>query len=314
MAHRSRSGARVAIFGPHPLLSIAIEDRGPEGDDLHLHAAGQGIWVARMAGELGAEPVLFGFVGGETGALLRPLLERLPGEQRLIETTGNSGGYVVDRRSGERRVVSESYAPPPSRHELDELVSSACAAALDCETLVVCNPYPGDSLPLDVYGALVTDVSQNGTRVLVDLSSPRLESALEGSPDLVKVNDWELAEFVSGPVDTPARLRAAAERLRDRGARMVVVTRGRDPALVVEGERAWTLAAPRFDRGFREGCGDSMMGAIAARVAAGAEWRQALVTGAAAGAANFLRQGLGSGSGEVIEELTSRVTLSPLDP
>jgi len=44
------------------------------------------VWVARMAGELGAEPVLCGFVGGETGSVLRPLLERLPGEYRLGPT------------------------------------------------------------------------------------------------------------------------------------------------------------------------------------------------------------------------------------
>jgi 1-phosphofructokinase len=302
---------KVAVFASHPLLSITIEDRGSQGDDIHLHAAGQGVWVARMAGELGAEPVLCGFIGGETGAVLRPLLERLPGHRRLIETAGSSGCYVQDRRSGERRLISGSQSPHPSRHELDSLVSATCAAAIDCDAFVVCNPYPGDALPLDVFASIVTDVGENGVPVLVDLSSPRLESALDGRPDLVKLNDWELARFVSGPVDTPARLHAGAERLRDGGARLVVVTRGEKPALVLRGQKAWTLTAPRFDRGFREGCGDSMMGGIAASLAAGAEWQEALVTGAAAGAANFLRHGLGSGSNRVVQDLVPRVTLSP---
>jgi 1-phosphofructokinase len=145
--------------------------------------------------------------------------------------------------------------------------------------------------------------------VLVDLSSPRLEAALEGKPDLVKLNDWELAEFVSGPVETPAELLAATRALRDAGAAIVVVTRGEKPALVLHEEEAWTLTAPRFDRGFREGCGDSMMGGIAARLAGGADWRQALITGAAAGAANFLRHGVGSASGGVVADLGARVTL-----
>jgi 1-phosphofructokinase len=301
----------VAIFGPHPLLSIAIEDRGSEGDDIHLHPAGQGVWVARMAGELGVDPVLCGFIGGETGALLRPLLDRLPGELRLIETDGSSGCLVQDRRGGERQFVSQALSPVPSRHELDELVSATCMTALDCQALVVCNPFPPEALPLDVYGNLVADVGENGTPVLVDLSSPRLESALVGRPDLVKLNDWELAEFVCGPVDTPERLRAGAQILRDRGAQLVVVTRGEKPALVLRDHEAWTLTAPRFDRGFREGCGDSMMGGIAARLAAGADWREALVTGAAAGAANFLRHGVGSASGSAVADLAGRVTLVP---
>jgi 1-phosphofructokinase len=262
-----------------------------------------------MAGELGAHPVLCGFIGGEPGEVLRPLLDRFPGERRLIETGGSSGCYVQDRRSGERRLLSEALSPPPSRHELDALVSATCAAALDCEALVVCNPYPGDTLPLDVYGSLIADVGQNGVPVLVDLSSPRLEGALEGRPDLVKLNDWELAEFVSGPVGTPAELLAGARALRDAGATMVVITRGEEPAFVLHGEETWTLAAPRFDRGFREGCGDSMMGGIAARLAGGADWHQALITGAAAGAANFLRHGVGSASGGVVADLAAQVRL-----
>jgi len=38
----------VAIFGPDPLLSVTIEARG-QRDEVHVHAAGQGVWVARMA-------------------------------------------------------------------------------------------------------------------------------------------------------------------------------------------------------------------------------------------------------------------------
>jgi 1-phosphofructokinase len=302
---------RIAIFAPNPLLSVTIEERGPGDDEIHLHAAGQGFWVARMAAELGAEPILCGLIGGETGAILRPLLDRLPGERRLIETAGSSGCYVQDRRSGERLLVAEALAPPPSRHELDELVSVACAAALESAAFVVCNAFPAEALPVEAYASVVSDVRQNGTPVLVDLSSPRLDSALEGRPELVKINDWELGEFASGPVGTATELRAAAQRMRNAGAGTVVVTRGAEPALVLREEGAWELTPPRFERGFREGCGDSMMGALAARLAAGDGWQQALRIGAAAGAANFLRHGLGSGSEPVVEELAARVSLEP---
>src|SRR5215213_7459777 len=94
---------KVAIFSPNPMVSIAIESFSADGgDDIHVHPAGQGVWVARMAAELGAEPVLCGFVGGEAGTVLRPLLEQMPVELRLVETTEASGIYIHDRRSGER--------------------------------------------------------------------------------------------------------------------------------------------------------------------------------------------------------------------
>jgi 1-phosphofructokinase len=292
-------------------LTITVEQRGG-GDDVHLHPGGQGVWVSRMAAELGAEPVLCGFAGGETGDVLQVLLAPLAGERRLVATTTRSGCYVVDRRDGERRVVGSALAEAPSRHELDDLLSVTTAAALGSRVLVVCNPYPGDLLPLDSYPLLTANARENGVPVIVDLSSPRLDAALEARPDIVKLNDWELAEYVAGPVDGLERRRAAAERLLAAGAGAVIVTRAAEPALVLRGDEAWELVPPRFSHGAREGCGDSMTGALAAALADGTPWERALVIAAAAGAANFLRHGLGSGSRAVVERLVEQVELRPL--
>jgi 1-phosphofructokinase len=302
---------RIAVFGPNPLLSIVVEASG-DADDVHLHAAGQGVWVARMAAELGAAPVLCGFVGGETGRVLRPLLEEMPIELRLVETGAASGCYVQDRRGGERVPIAQAASLPPSRHETDELFSSAVAAGIECGVLALCGTYPPEALPHEIYGALVADVRANGARVVVDLSPPRLDSALEGGPELVKINDWELASYVSGPVDTPVRMRDAAGRLLEAGAGAAIITRAGEPALALRGEEAWELAPPRFERGAREGCGDSMMGALAYSLAADLDWEETLRTGAAAGAANFLRAGLGSGSRSVIADLAGQVRLEQL--
>lgn len=301
------------VFGPNPLLSITVETLAANGgDDIHLHPAGQGVWVARMAAELGAEATLCGFVGGETGAVLRPLLEQLPVEPRLVEAAAASGCYLHDRRSGERVPIAQRAAAPASRHEVDDLFSVACATAIDADVLALCGAYPAEAVPLEVFGKLVADVRGNGTPVAVDLSPPQLQSALEGEPELVKINDWELAGFVAGPVDTPERMRDAAERLLAGGAGAAIVTRAEQPALVLREGRAWELVPPRFERGAREGCGDSMMGAIAACMAAGREWEETLRLGAAAGAANFLRQGLGNADRDVVEDLARRVELRPL--
>jgi 1-phosphofructokinase len=302
--------ARVAIFGPTPILSITIEQRGESDDDIHVHAGGQGVWVARMAGEMGAYPIQCAFRGGETGALLKPLVDALPGETRWVETTGSSASYVIDRRSGEREMIAHAWSDPPSRHETDDLFSITCAVALDAEVLVVCGPAPSDALPIDLYGKLVSDARSHGTKVLVDLSTPRLDSALEGGPDLVKLDEWQLAEFASGSVSDPDEFRAAAQLVLDRGARSVIATRGGEPALALRDGEAWEVAPPRFEEGASEGSGDSMVGAMAAALAVGLDWEQALRLGSAAGATNFLRHGLGSGSHDVVRDLARHVELT----
>ena len=95
----------------------------------------------------------------------------------------------------------------------------------------------------------------------------------------------------------------------EQGARAMIVTRGELPALVLAGERVWWLTPPPLKHGFREGCGDAMMGALAATWAQGEDFERAVVVGAAAGAANFLRHGLGSASREVVEQLVESVVL-----
>lgn len=302
----------ITILGPHPLLAIDIERATGGDDDIHLHAGGQGVWVARMAATLGAHPVLCGFIGGESGAVLEPLLTAMPGSRHLVQTSSASGSYVMDRRSGTNQPYARSLSPAPSRHELDDLAAVTIASALRTRMLVLCNPFPGDTLTAEFYERVVSDVRPHGVTVLADLSSPRLEGALAGGVDIVKINDWELAQYVCGPVAEPDEMAAAVGRMRDAGARMVVITRGELPAAVFSDEGRWELTAPRFEHGFREGCGDSMMGAMAAVLARGGEWREALTVGAAAGAANFLRRGLGTGSPSVIHELAPTVTLRPL--
>ncbi|HMD57384.1 MAG TPA: PfkB family carbohydrate kinase [Solirubrobacteraceae bacterium] len=304
----------MAVFAPNPLMTVTLEVEGPSDgrQSIHFHAGGQGVWASGMAHTMGIEPVLVGLIGGEVGEVLRPLLaSATSGPAHLVQSAAASGCYITDRRSGERELVAMTLSDPPSRHELDELVSLTCAEALACGWLLLTNPLPGEALPLEVYGDLVANARSGGCTTLVDLSPPRLNSALRGRPEIVKVNDWELAEYVRGPVSTPDLLLEGAARLQRAGAGCVIVTRGEQPALVLDGERALQLVPPHFEHGFREGCGDAMMGALAAGLAQGRSLERSLVLGAAAGAANFLRRGLGHASREVVEELAGAVQLGP---
>jgi 1-phosphofructokinase len=242
--------------------------------------------------------------------VLEPLLDVLPGERRLVRTATRSGCSVVDRRDGER-LLSGSWSGPVTRHELDDLVSVTSAAALRGEVLAVCGSFPDEVVPPEVFGALVSTARSNGVRVFVDLSRAQLDSALEEGPDLVKINDWQLAEWLRAPVDGQ-RWRPAAEGLLERGAQSAIVTRAGEPALALRDGDAWEVSPPRLEHEFREGCGDSMLGAMAAAVATGESWERSLTLGAAAGAAFFLRCGLGSAKRPVIEELAERVELRPL--
>ncbi len=302
----------VTVFSSHPLLGITIERRGEDQDDVHMHPAGQGVWVARMAAELRSHPILCGFIGGETGTVLRPLLDQLEAELRLVHTDASAGTYVVDRRSGERDIIATAWSDPPSRHEIDDLFSVTVATALESEVLVVCGGVPQDALPLETYANLVADARTAGTKTIVDISPPALNSALEGGVDFVKLSTWQLGQFIEDDAREPEQIKAGAQRVLDAGAGCVLVTRGGDPALVVTKDKTWELIPPHFTHGAADGSGDSMVGALAATLARGMSTEEALRWGGAAGAANFLRHGLGTGSRDVVSDVLTRVELRAL--
>ncbi len=84
------------MLAPEPLVTITVEGaQAPSGTtELHLHAGGQGVWIGRMAHALGADVVVCGPFGGETGAVAAFLAEREGLRVRPIATSGSAGGYV----------------------------------------------------------------------------------------------------------------------------------------------------------------------------------------------------------------------------
>src|SRR5689334_4888 len=114
-------GPGVCVFAPTPIVTVTIEARPDEGEELHLHAGGQGYWVARMVRVLGGAPVLCAPLGGETGAVLGHLIARSGIELRSVAATGSSGSYVHDRRGDERVEIWRARLSPLLRHETDDL-------------------------------------------------------------------------------------------------------------------------------------------------------------------------------------------------
>lgn len=119
--------SRIAIFAPHPLLTVTLEREGPGREQVHFHPGGQGVWVARTLACMGADSVLCGFLGGESGDILEGLLGRLQGVRRLVRTASASGCYVTDRRSGERELLTFTLSG-------DAMMGALTASWSQCES------------------------------------------------------------------------------------------------------------------------------------------------------------------------------------
>jgi 1-phosphofructokinase len=300
----------VMVFGPNPYVSVAIESimGDAEGDEVHFHAAGQGVWVARAASGLAAEVMLVTTRGGEQGTMLAALLADEPFAATFVNVAGEGASYIDDRRGGERTRLAEHAPDPLSRHEVDDLYGAALAAGITADVAVLCGTGDQDRLPTDFYTRLAHDLRVSQTPVVADLAGSYAAAALGGGLDVLKMSE---AEAIGLEGDEGDDLRAVAERLVHRGARRVVVTRGGAPAIAVDENGARELHVPQLAAADHRGAGDSMTAAMAIGLVGDDPWKDVLAWAAATGAANVTRHGLGTSSDAEVRAIRALASISP---
>ncbi|MCR2783581.1 MULTISPECIES: PfkB family carbohydrate kinase [unclassified Microbacterium] len=296
----------VTIFAPSPILTVTVEDH-PTGSEIHVHAGGQGVWQARMLLRLGASVTMCCALTGETGRAMRHLLQDEGITVVAVLREGRGSAYVHDRRGGQRVVITAEEGDPIGRHELDELYGATLAAGLASKLVILSGPAGDSALPPDTYRRLASDLRAGGSAVLIDLAGKRLDAAVTGGVDVLKVSDEEL--LADGLISdrSVSSVRAAMRGLHERGARTVIVSRAAEPLLLLDERGVVEVSTPHLQVADTRGAGDSLTAGVAAGMAAGETARQAITLGAAAGALNVTRHGLGTGDARAIATIRPSV-------
>jgi 1-phosphofructokinase len=304
----------LTVFAPSPVVTITVEQGSRREPEIHIHAGGQGFWVARMAARLGARVSLCAPLGGETGEVLKSLLAADGITVLSIPVSSSNGAYVHDRRRGEREEIAQTASPALARHELDDLYGVTITSGLESDAVLVTGPRNEGVLPAGIYERLCRDLRRNDCRVLADLSGEVLGEAVRGGVDLLKVSDEDLvAEGRLADRDRDATAEVA-HRLHDAGASSVLISRGREPALVLSEGRVMAVDSPHFTPVDEHGAGDSMFAGLGLALGAGLPLETAVKFGAAAGALNVARRGLGTGHLREVVTLAEQVRVEPLEP
>lgn len=297
---------KVAVFSPGILTSITIERDARGGDEVHVHPAGQGYWVARMLVSLGAAPTLCCTCGGELGDLAAGLVD--PGvELRTTRSDGTSGAYIDDRRDGERARVADMPATPLNRHTIDDLIGSTVAAGIDAGIVVLCGSNLHGTMPADMYTSLARNLHGLGVTVVADLSGDELHAAIAGHVDVLKVSHGDLVDSDLSESRKADDLHAAGRKLSESTGATVFLTRASRGTFAYTDGRVLHGSSPRLETIEHRGAGDSFTAAAALAHTLGWTVEDQLRFGAAAAAANVLRHGLGSATHDAVRALTELI-------
>ena len=284
-----------------------------KGRLLRVQPAGKGVNVSRCLAALGVPSVVTGLVGEGELPLFRESLAGSPATVDLVPVAGatRTSTTILDPELGTDTHIRE-MGSAVTPEEVERLRLKLAVLASPDALIVFCGSLP-PGLSDEGLALLLATCRAKGARVGADLNGPQLGVAVAAGPAVIKPNVQELGECLGADLSgaSEAELVAAARSLLDR-ARTVLVTRGRDGALAVQREEAWSGIVHVSSTRNTVGCGDAFLAGYLAALAGGVCLGDALRQALACGAAQALADGPGQIAEPRVRELAARAQLRRL--
>ncbi len=245
---------------------------------------GKGLNVSMMLQNLGTESTALGFTAGFVGDEIR----RLAGAQGI-----RTDFIRLDRGCSRINIKLNNYEGT----EINGRGPEISQAAIEALYLRMDRLQPGDilvmagsmpaSVPDDLYARLMERLSGREVLFVVDTTGERLREALRYRPFLIKPNWDELADLFRARIHDRADAVPYALRLREMGARNVLISMAGEGAVLADETGAvYESPAPKGNVANAVGAGDSMVAGFLAGFLSSGEFCHAFVRGLAAGSAS----------------------------
>ncbi len=250
---------------------------------------GKGINVSLILSELGVKSVALGFVAGFTGDAIENGMREKGVETDFIRLkNGFSRINVKIKSEGETEINGQG--PDIASENIDELFGKLDNMNSG-DILVLAGSIP-KTLDADIYEKILARCDGKGIRAVVDASGKLLMNVLRYRPFLIKPNNHELAEMFGAEIKTTADIEKYALKLREMGARNVLVSMAGDGAMLFdENGNTHTCGVCKGTVKNSVGAGDSMVAGFIAGMEKGG-YEYALKLGTACGGATAFSDGL----------------------
>lgn len=256
-----------------------------------IYPGGKGINVALVLGHLQIPAKMLGFTAGFTGKEIQRLVEKHGGVAQFIPL--NEGYSRINLKISSNQETAVNGTGPHIPQEKLQMLMEQIQGISDTDILVLAGSIPAD-IPDTIYEDILKQLQARPVKVVVDATGNLLKKVLKYRPFLIKPNQFELGELFSAELHTAEEITICAKRLQTMGARNVLVSRGKDGAILAgEDGRIYQMPSPTGMLVNSVGAGDSMVaGFLAGYAASGGNLQEALHMGICAGSASAFHEWL----------------------
>lgn len=280
-------------------------------DSCRTSAGGKGVNVARVAALCKAKVQATGLAGGFNGQQLESLLDKDNIAHRFVHIEGETRCCIniLDSEYGSTEYLEPGCEVSP--REEQRFMEAYPEIIRESDVVTISGSIPR-GVKKDIYARMITAARAMGKTVILDSSGETLKQGLEACPTMVKPNQDEIEQLFDVKVHGIREVLPYAEKIRDTGIPYVVISLGKDGALLVCREGAFLGKPPKVEVVNTVGCGDSMVGAFAVALERKYGPEEALRYAVAVGAANAMSPGTGDFNPQDLEELFKQVTVEQI--
>ncbi|MEY8000235.1 1-phosphofructokinase [Clostridium sp. Mt-5] len=247
--------------------------------DEKKYAGGKGINVSRVLNNLGVSSKVLGFIGGFTGKFIKDSLENAGISTDFIQISEDTRINVKLKSNKETEINgSGPYIDDYSLNKLFKKVEN-----LKSEDFIVLAGNIQKSVKTDVY-SIIQKKCPNA-RVIVDTTGDSLRATLKYKPFLIKPNIHELEDIFNVKMKDTEKIVHYANKLRDMGAQNVIISMGKQGALLICDEGVYAASAPKGKVKNSVGAGDSVVAGFLAEYTRSFNLVDSFKYGAASGSA-----------------------------
>lgn len=225
-------------------------------------AGGKGLNVSRVISTCGEDVLATGFVGGNTGNLAEELLEKDGIESKFVHVKSETRNCI--NILDENNISTELLEPgaPISDEEIKEFLKEFDKIIDKSDVITISGSVPS-GVSSNIYATLIKMTKAKNKKVILDASGDLLKEGIKSFPTMIKPNSEEMENLLGISINNKKEILKSAVKLYESGIEIVVVSLGKDGALLVCEDGIFQGKPPQIDVVNTVGCGDSMVAAFA---------------------------------------------------
>ena len=255
-----------------------------------MYPGGKGINVSIVLSNLGVKNTAFGFSAGFTGEEIIRKVQEKGIEAEFIKVKEGISRINVKLRSEEESEIN-GKGPEITEENINKLYEKLDSLKQG-DILVLAGSIP-DMMPKSIYMDIMDYLKEKNLMVVVDATKELLLNVLPYYPFLIKPNNHELEEIFGVEIKTKDQVIEYAKKLREKGAKNVLVSMaGEGAVLVTEDGQEFRAEAPKGKVINSVGAGDSMVAGFLYGYLKNNDYKEALAYGICTGSASAFSEEL----------------------